>query len=192
MTLFSNLYDTTLRWAGHRLAERYLAAMSFMESSFFPIPVDVMLIPMVVSHPEKSKRLAAIATIMSVLGALFGYAIGMFAFDILEPLIHNLGYASKYEMVVDWFSDWGIWIVLIAGFSPLPYKLFTIAAGALSLALLPFIVGSLIGRGARFFLVAQLVAIFGPRIESTIKKYIEWIGWVTVTLLVIAVWYLKG
>ena len=192
MALFSNLYSITLRWAGHRLAERYLAAMSFMESSFFPIPVDVMLIPMVVSKPEKSKRFAAIATIMSVLGALFGYAIGMFAFDLLEPLIHDLGYDAKYDVVVNWFSEWGIWIVLIAGFSPLPYKLFTVAAGALSLALLPFIIGSLIGRGARFFLVAQLVATFGPRIESTIQKYIEWIGWLTVILLVIVVWYLKG
>ncbi|HBA34896.1 MAG TPA: hypothetical protein DCZ12_12250 [Gammaproteobacteria bacterium] len=192
MTLFTHLYDTTIRWSSHRFAERYLAFLSFIESSFFPIPPDVMLIPMVVAQPKRSIRLAAITTIFSILGAILGYLIGMFAFEMLEPLIYKMGYEHKYETVVSWFDEWGIWVILVAGFSPLPYKMFTIAAGALSLALIPFIIGSLIGRGARFFLVAQLVSAFGPRIEPAIRQYIEWIGWITVLLLVAVVWYLKG
>jgi membrane protein YqaA with SNARE-associated domain len=192
MKLFSKLYNQTLEWAGHRLAERYLAALSFMESSFFPIPPDVMLVPMTVQRPDLSLRFATITTLFSVIGGLFGYLIGYYAFEALTPLLHDWGYWERYQQVVVWFKNWGFWVVFIAGFSPLPYKLFTIAAGALSLALLPFLLASFIGRGARFYLVAQLTARFGPKVEPTIRKYIEWIGWATVGLLAIAVWYLRG
>lgn len=192
MNLFSKLYNMTLDWAGHRLAERYLAGLSFMESSFFPIPPDVMLIPMVVRTPDRSLRLATITTLASVIGGLFGYLIGYFAFEALEPMLMDWGYWDRYQQVVGWFGEWGFWVVFIAGFSPLPYKLFTIAAGALSLALIPFLVASFIGRGARFYLVAYLTSLFGPKVEPVIRRYIEPIGWAAVVLFAGLLWYLRG
>ncbi len=191
MRIFASLYEKVLNWAGHRHAPRYLAGLSFMESSFFPIPPDVMLIPMVVKKPQESYRLAALTTLFSVLGGLFGYLIGYYAFEALEPLLHQYGYWERYQQVNVWFTEWGFWVIFLAGFSPLPYKLFTIAAGALSLALLPFVIASVIGRGARFFLVAQLVAWLGPKIEPMIRKYIEWLGWGLVLLLMVGYLILK-
>lgn len=175
--LFAGLYDRVLRWSGHRHAPRYLAGLSFMESSFFPVPPDVMLIPMVLREPAQSWRLAGLTTLASVVGGLFGYAIGFFAYAAIEPWLQASPYWDAYQQAVVWFGEWGFWVVLIAGFSPIPYKVFTIAAGALAVAIVPFTLASVAGRGARFFLVAQLVAVFGPRVEPTVRKYIEWVGW---------------
>lgn len=192
MNIFGRMYDMVLCWAGHRLAERYLAFLSFIESIFFPIPTDVMLIPMVVSKPSQAMRLATITTAASVVGGVLGYLLGYFAFESLQPYIHNWGYWERYQEVMVWFDQWGLWVIFLAGFSPLPYKLFTIAAGALSLALLPFIIVSFIGRGARFFLVAWLVAKFGPAVEPKVRQYIEWLGWGVVVLAVVAFLILRG
>lgn len=120
-------------------------------------------------------------------GGLFGYAIGHFAFDAIEPWLRQSQYWSSYQVAVVWFRDWGFWAIFVAGFSPIPYKVFSIAAGALSMALLPFALASLIGRGARFFLVAGLMAWGGPRMEATMERYIERIGWASVALVVIGV-----
>lgn len=193
MNLFSRLYDVVLGWAGHRHAVRYLAGLSFVESAFAPVPPpDVMLIPMALRRPSKAMALAGWTTFFSVLGGLAGYLIGYFAFELLEPWLHEFGYWEKYEKVVEWFNKWGFSIVFIAGFSPLPYKLFTIAAGSLKLALIPFLLGSVVGRGARFFLVAYLVSRYGPRVEPVIKKYVEWLGWSVVLLFVLAVIWFRG
>lgn len=186
MRLFGPLYDRVLRWSGHRHAPRYLAALSFSESSFFPIPPDVMLVPMVVSRPERTWWLATLTTVTSVAGALLGYAVGYFALEALLPWIASAGLMHEYEQAVAWFETWGLWVILLAGFSPLPYKVFTLAAGALSLSLLPFLAGSLIGRGARFGLVAGLAGTFGPRIEPVIRRWVEWLGWGVVAAAVIA------
>lgn len=122
-----------------------------------------------------------------MLGGIAGYLLGIWAYEWLGPLIENWGYGDKFEQVKSLFDRWGIWAVLVAGFSPIPYKLFTISAGLLSMAFLPFVIASAIGRGARFFLVAGLVAKAGPRMEPLIIKYIEWLGWLTVVLLIIIV-----
>lgn len=193
MNVFSRLYEMVLRWADHPHAMRYLAGLSFFESAFAPLPPpDVMLIPMTLKQPKKWISLALKTTIFSVLGGLLGYTIGYFAFELLEPLIHEMGYWEKFQKVLEWFKKWGFGIVFIAGFSPLPYKLFTIAAGTLKLSLLPFLLASFIGRGARFFLVALLVMKFGPSVEPTVKKYVEWLGWGTVLLLVLAILLFRG
>jgi membrane protein YqaA with SNARE-associated domain len=186
MAIFSLLYDRVLQWARHRHAPRYLAGLSFAESSFFPIPPDVMLAPMALAHPERAVRLAVITTIASVLGGAFGYLIGYYALEMVEPLLHQAGYYARYQEVTRWFGEWGFWAILIAGFSPIPYKLFTIAAGTLGMALIPFLLASLIGRGARFFLVAMLIAWGGPKIESRLRSYIDLIGWITVIVLIVA------
>lgn len=185
--LFGRLYDRAMALAAHPHAPRYLATLSFAESSFFPVPPDVMLIPMVAARPHKGYHYALITTLASVIGGVFGYLIGYLAFGAIEPWIHELGYGQRYEEVKAAFASWGVWFVLVAGFSPIPYKLFTVTAGALSLALAPFILASFVGRGLRFFLEALLIMYLGPSTIPIVRRYIEWVGWATVLLLVLMV-----
>lgn len=185
MKLFSALYDKVMLWSRHPHAERYLVALSFAESSFFPIPPDVMLAPMTLATPQRGWRLAFATTIASVLGGIAGYAIGWFAFDAIEPFIERAGHAESYQQAVDAFATWGFLAVLIAGFSPIPYKVFTIAAGALQLFLPIFIVASFIGRGSRFFLVAGLLRWGGVRMEQQLKRHVDTLGWLTVGAIVV-------
>ncbi|MDX1348225.1 MAG: YqaA family protein [Thiomicrorhabdus chilensis] len=184
MSLFSSLYDKTLIWAKHPKAPWYLGGMSFAESSFFPIPPDVMLMPMALAKPEKAFRYAWITTIFSLLGGLLGYAIGYWLLEWIWPTIQSIGYEAKYHQIEGFFEQYGVWIVFAAGFSPIPYKLFTVTAGATNMALLPFLFASFIGRGARFFLVAWLMKIGGERYESNIRRWIDWLGWFVVILIV--------
>jgi membrane protein YqaA with SNARE-associated domain len=185
--MFQRLYDQALAWARHRHASRYLFVLSFAESSFFPIPPDVMLAPMSLAQPSKAIRFALITTIASVLGGILGYAIGFFAFDSIAPWLQESRYWEKYLLAKDWFHEWGILAVFIAGFSPIPYKVFTIAAGALAMPFLPFIGASIAGRGARFFLVAILLAWGGERLESMLRTYMDRIGWGVLVLAVLGV-----
>ena len=187
MRLFSPLYARAMQWARHRHAPVYLGTMSFAESSFFPVPPDVMLAPMCVARPERAWRFALLTTVTSVAGGLAGYAIGYFAFEALAPWLQTTKYWTSYQTAVQWFSDYGFWAVFIAGFSPIPYKVFTIAAGALSMALLPFTLASIIGRGARFYLVAGLMKWGGERMEAALHRYVDRIGWATVALAALAI-----
>ena len=187
MKIFEPLYELVLGWSRHRHAERYLAAMSFAESSFFPIPVDVMLAPMCLADRAKAWRFAGIAAGFSVIGGLAGYAIGFWAFDIIEPWLVESRFWDDYEKSRVWLDQYGIWVIFIAGFSPLPYKVFTIAAGVAVMNLPVFILGSIIGRGARFFLVAGLIVWGGDRLEDTLQKHVERIGWTVSALIVIAI-----
>lgn len=187
MKLFQPLYDLALTWSRHKQAEKYLAGLSFSESMFFPIPPDVMLAPMSLSQPDKAWRFALITTITSILGGIAGYALGYFAFDLwILPLINETKYVDKFEHVKQWFNDYGVWIVFLAGFSPIPYKFFTITAGLLQMALLPFFIASLVGRGARFFLVAALMRWGGAAMEAKLREYVEVLGWAVVGLAVVA------
>lgn len=175
-----------LKWAQHKHAEKYLGGLSFSESVIFPIPPDVMLAPMVLSQTDKAWRFATITTIASVLGGILGYALGWFAFEtLIEPMVIEMGYQDKLTLATQWFTEYGVWVVFLAGFSPIPYKVFTITAGFMHMALLPFIVASTIGRGLRFFLVAALMKYGGPMMELKLKKYIEVIGWATVAIAVV-------
>lgn len=191
MKLFTGLYEKVMGWSKHPKALYYLGALSFAESSFFPIPPDVMLAPMSVARPNRAWWFAFITTITSVLGGILGYFIGAFAFEYIDPWLQTSSYLLKFEMAKAWFSEWGVWVVFVAGFSPIPYKLFTVTAGVMSLALIPFIVASFIGRGSRFFLVAGILKYAGPKLEPLVMKYVEWIGWITVLLLVAVVAYFK-
>tara|TARA_B100000795_G_scaffold266438_2_gene249624 strand:- start:164 stop:736 length:573 start_codon:yes stop_codon:yes gene_type:complete len=175
--MLKKLYNKTLSLAGHAKASYYLFVLSIAESSFFPIPPDVMLAPMCLAKPSKAWRFAFIATIGSVLGGILGYLIGKFSFEYVESFIVSFGYMKAYQNAVNWFNDWGFWAILIAGFSPIPYKVFTIAAGVLNMAFLPFVIGSIIGRGSRFYLVAFFVKLFEKRIDFILKKYMNKIGW---------------
>ena len=192
MQIFAPVYDAVIRFSRRKDAPYYLSVLSFVESFILPFPPpDVMLAPMSVAQPRKAMRFASITLFFSVLGGLVGYAIGAFLFDLAEPLIVDWGYQARFDTVMQWFAAWGFWAVLVAGFSPVPYKIFTIAAGVLNLALLPFLLASIIGRGARFFLLAWCLAKFGPSIEARLIRYIEVVGWAVVValLLAIAVYY---
>ena len=191
MKIFGKLYEKVIGWSKHPKASYYLGALSFAESSFFPIPPDVMLAPMSLARPNKAWWFALLTTVTSVLGGILGYFIGAFAFEYIEPWIQSSAYLPKFETAKSWFAEWGVWVVFVAGFSPIPYKLFTVTAGLLSLALIPFIIASFIGRGSRFFLVAGLLKIAGPKLEPMVIKYVEWIGWITVLLLIAFVLYYK-
>jgi len=186
MRIFSRLYDRALVWSRHPHAERYLAAVSFSESSFFPIPPDVLLAPMTLARPRQWLRLAALTTVTSVLGGLLGYLIGFAALEAVTPLLHRVGYWEHFETAHAWFERYGFWAIFAAGFTPIPYKVFTVAAGAAHMALLPFALGSLVGRGARYALVAGLVRWGGAPIEHHIRRYIDGIGWVTLAVLLVA------
>ncbi len=185
MKIFSRLFDRALHWSRHPHAERYLAVVSFTESSFFPVPPDVLLAPMTLARPQRWWRLAALTTVTSVLGGMLGYLIGYVALEAVTPLLHRVGYWGHFETAHDWFERYGFWAIFAAGFTPIPYKVFTIAAGAAHMALLPFAVGSFVGRGARYLLVAGLVRWGGAPIEHHIRRYVDGIGWTTLGILVI-------
>ena len=195
MQLFENIYIRVMQFSRRRYAPYYLSLLSFVESFILPFPPpDVMLAPMALARPDRAMRFAVLTLFFSVLGGLIGYLIGAFLFDQAEPFIVAWGYQARFEKVMTWFDAWGFWAVLVAGFSPVPYKIFTIAAGVLNLALLPFVVASIVGRGARFFLLAWCLAKFGPAIEPKLVRYIEIIGWAIVAALVLAIsiYYLGG
>lgn len=171
MILIRRLYDWTLSLAAHRHAIWWLAAVSFVESSVFPIPPDALLIPMILAAREKAFRYALVCTIASVLGGLAGYGIGFFLFDTVgQPLVALYGAQDALAAVQSDFADNGWWIVLGGGMTPFPYKVVTIASGALSLDPLAFTAASVIGRGVRFFLVAALLWKFGAPIRDFIEK----------------------
>lgn len=187
MKLFATMYDKCMDAAAHKNAPAFLSVLSFAESSFFPIPPDVMLAPMAMRVPNRAFWFAFLTTFFSVLGGLAGYAIGYFAFDLIAAWLETTHYWESYLHARGWFEKWGVWVIFVAGFSPIPYKLFTITAGVMMQPLLPFILASFVGRGSRFFLVAGLLKFVGAKIEPMLKQYIEWLGWLTVLLLVIVI-----
>ncbi len=180
MKLFSSLYGRAMQWARHPRAPWYLGGLSFAESSFFPIPPDVMLAPMALAKPDRAMGYAFLTTVTSVAGGILGYVIGAFFFELIEPLLRDAGYWMKFEQARHWFDDYGFWAILIAGFSPVPYKVFTVAAGAMAMLFLPFVLASFIGRGMRFFLVAGLMKWGGEPMEKKLHTYIDYLGWLTV------------
>ncbi len=165
------LYNWTMRLAAHRGAAWALAVVSFIESSVFPLPPDLLLIPMVLSDRKKAWFYAAICTVASVLGGLLGWVIGAFLFEVIaEPILAFYGYAEKFDDFAARYNEWGAWIVFIAGVTPFPYKVITIASGATGLSLPIFMVASVLARGLRFFVVAGLLYFFGPPIRAFIEK----------------------
>jgi membrane protein YqaA with SNARE-associated domain len=186
MKIFSQFYARVLVWAKYRHASWYLAGLSFAESSFFPVPPDIMLVPMALAQRNKAWWFASITTIASVIGGMLGYTIGFYAFETIEPWLQQLGYMDAYLQARDWFDHWGILAVFLAGFTPIPYKIFTISAGVVSMAVIPFIAASLIGRGSRFFLLAAVIYFGGERMERYLFRYMDRIGWLVVLMLIVA------
>ena len=193
ISVFTPIYDRVLNWAAHRHASYYLSGLSFIESFFFPIPPDVMLAPMTLARPNRWFFYAALTTGSSVLGGIAGYVIGYYGFGLVQPWIIEFGYQARFEQAQNWFTQWGFWVVLIAGFSPIPYKVFTIAAGTLSLFLPAFIMASLVGRGLRFFMLSGLIRLGGERMSNKLRSWVEVLGWLTVGILLVSlIWWYQG
>ncbi len=184
--MWSKLYDWVLSLAAHRHAPYWLGGLSVAESSFFPLPVDILLAPMVMARPKRAWFYAGLTTAASVFGGVIGFFIGVWLLDAVLPLLQQWGYADAYATANAWFLQWGFWAVFLAGFTPIPYKVFTIAAGAAGMFLPVFIAASVVGRGARFFLVALLVSWGGPKVEPHLKRYMDQIAWSTLAVLLVA------
>jgi membrane protein YqaA with SNARE-associated domain len=178
-------YDWMMRAARHDGAPQALFWVSFIESSFFPIPPDVMLVPMVLANRAKAWTFATIATVGSVIGGAFGYAIGYFLFEQVGlPILTFYGKAESFSQFAAWFNEWSVWIIVIKGMTPFPYKVLTITAGATHMPLLSFMAASVVARAMRFFLVAGLLYFFGEPIREFIEKRLSLVTTVFVVLLV--------
>jgi membrane protein YqaA with SNARE-associated domain len=192
--MMRRVYDWTMRTASHRKAPQALFWVAFVESSVFPIPPDVMLIPMVVAKRAKAWLYATICTVGSVLGGIVGYAIGYYLYETVgQWLINVYGLAAQFEAYRAAYNEWGLWIILIKGFTPIPYKLVTIASGAAAFDFWVFVAASVATRGARFFLVSALLYWFGEPIREFIERRLTLLTTAFVVLLVggfIAVKYL--
>jgi membrane protein YqaA with SNARE-associated domain len=174
--MLRRLYEWVMRMAESPQALRWLGVISFAESSFFPIPPDAMLVPMVLARPRDAWRIAAVCSITSVIGGFFGYAIGYYLFEAIgQPIVNFYGYQAAFDRFRDEFQHWGLWIILIKGLTPIPYKIVTIASGVAHFDLVVFGLASLATRAARFFLVAALLKIFGPAIRVFIERYLTWV-----------------
>jgi membrane protein YqaA with SNARE-associated domain len=169
--MLRSTYDWVMGLAARKDAIWVLAAIAYIESSVFPIPPDVLLIPMVLAARDRAWRYAAVCTIASVLGGMLGYAIGMFLFESAgQPLLEFYGYADKFDDFRGRYNEWGAWIVFIAGLTPFPYKVITIASGVAELDLAVFTIASVLARGLRFFIVAALLWWLGPPVREFIEK----------------------
>ena len=183
--LLRKLYDWVLSWAHKKYSSFALFILAFAESSFFPIPPDVLQIALSVSKPKKSFFYALVSSVGSVLGGIFGYFIGLFLFDSIGNLIINaLGYQSQFQSVGNLYKSYAFLAILTAAFTPIPYKVFTIAAGFWQVSLISLIAASIIGRSARFFLVGSLIYFFGPKIKEFIDKYFNLLTTIFFILLV--------
>ncbi|MGO3892177.1 MAG: YqaA family protein [Paenalcaligenes sp.] len=186
MKIFSPLYARAMTWSRDPKAPFILGTLSFFESIFFPVPPDVMLAPMCMATPKRAWWFALLTTLASVIGGILGYLIGYYAFSSIQTWLESSSYWPAYQTAIAWFKDYGFWAIFVAGFSPIPFKVFTIAGGAMAMSFAPFILASLIGRGMRFFLVAGLLAWGGPRMEGLLHRYVDRLGWATVVIVVLA------
>lgn len=187
MKIFTPMYDKALVWSKHPRAPFILSVISFAESIIFPVPVDVMLAPMALGQPKRAYYFALLATIFSVLGGVAGYWLGMLAYEpLVQPALETLGYQHHFDRAQAWFENWGFWVVFLAGFSPIPFKVFTVAAGVMAVAFWPFVLAAVISRGLRFFLVAFLMKVGGPIMDKHLRNHMDTIGWGMVVAAVIA------
>jgi membrane protein YqaA with SNARE-associated domain len=181
--MIKRLYDWTMSWADHPRALWVLAFVSFIESSVFPIPPDVLMIPMILAAPRRAWLIAGVALIFSVLGGLLGYLIGAIAFETIgQPILAALGKTDAMQAFNTRFNDFGFWTVLTAGITPFPFKVITIMSGVSGLSLSTFIVTSIVARGLRFFLVAALLWKLGIPVRAFIERRL---GWMFLLFLVI-------
>jgi len=191
------LYERTLVWARHRRAPALLTGLSFAEAVVFPVPPEVMLAPMALAQPRRAFWFATLSLLGSLVGAVVGYALGHFAYELVKPLFEALGWIDRIDAQVAYLrevaaqSPWkAFWILVIAGFTPIPLKIFTWAAGVVGVPMLPFLASMAVGRGKRVYLIALAIRLGGARAEAALRRYIEPIGWAAMLMLVAALGWL--
>ncbi|WP_369975526.1 YqaA family protein [Xanthomonas bundabergensis] len=194
MKIFGPLYERAIAWSRHRRAPTFLAGLSFAEAIVFPVPPEVMLAPMSLAQPRRALWFATLSLMGSLAGALVGYMLGHFAFAAVQPLIEWLGWTQKIDAQVSHLrevvaeSPWrAFWLLVLAGFTPIPLKIFTWASGIVGIPLLPFLASMLVGRGKRVYLVAGAIRLGGPRAEAALRRWIEPLGWVAMAILALLV-----
>ncbi len=197
MKIFAPLYERMLSWAQHRRAPQLLAALSFFEAIIFPVPPEAMLAPMCLAQPRRGFWFATLSLAGSLAGALVGYALGHYVYELVKPLLTMVGYLDEFESGIEFVRDelahspWAVfWALVLAGFSPIPLKVFTWASGVVGVPLLPFMAAMFVGRGKRVFLVALAIRIGGERAERALYRYIEPIGWAALVLLLAGAGYI--
>jgi len=197
MKLFGPLYERALAWSRHPRAPLSLTMLSLFEAVFFPVAPEVMLAPMCLSQPRRGFWFAFLSLCGSLVGAVIGYALGHYAFELLRPALDSMGWLEHIDKQVAWLrgiaeqSPWkAFWVLVLAGFAPIPLKFFTWASGIVGVPLLPFMASMAVGRGKRVFLVAGAIRIGGERAEATLRRYIEPIGWAALALIAGAIGYL--
>ena len=197
MRVFAALYRRVLGWSRHPHAERYLAGLSLVEAFAFPVAPELMLAPMCLAQPRRGLRYASVSLAFSLIGSLIGYALGHYAFDALQPLLLRLGWMAPIERLVGELRvdvaqhPWtAFWLLVLAGFTPLPLKLFTWASGIVGVPLLAFFASMAVGRGKRVYLLAALLRWLGPRAERFLARWVEWLGWGAIgALALIGTWF---
>ena len=183
--LTRRIYDHTLNLASRKNALTWLFVISFIESSFFPIPPDIMIIPMVLATPKEAYKIAGVATVASVLGGYFGYFIGVYGFELIaRPLLEFYGYMKQFGEFENYYHEYGAWIVFGAGITPFPYKIITIASGVVRLDLVVFTIASVIARGMRFYFIAWLLKRFGEPMKVFIEKNLNLLSILFLLLLI--------
>ncbi|MCC4595102.1 DedA family protein [Xanthomonas campestris pv. phormiicola] len=194
MKIFGPLYERAIGWSRHRRAPAFLTGLSFAEAIVFPVPPEVMLAPMSLAQPRRALWFATLSLMGSLAGALVGYMLGHFAFAAVQPLIEWLGWTQKIDAQVSHLrevvaeSPWrAFWLLVLAGFTPIPLKIFTWASGIVGIPLLPFLASMLVGRGKRVYLVAGAIRLGGPRAEAALRRWIEPLGWVAMAILALLV-----
>ena len=195
MRLFKPLYEFALRLARHPRAEYYLAGISFVEAFIFPVAPEIMLAPMTIAKPKRWARYATVSLCASMLGSFVGYALGHFAFQLARPLFEDLGWMPTLNDITAQLHGQSAWktfgLLVLAGFIPIPLKIFTWASGIVSVPIPAFVAGMLIGRGKRVFAVCGVIRLGGERAEMVLHRWIEWIGWAVLVVIVALVVYLK-
>ena len=192
MTLFEPIYHRMMVWARHRHAPALLSLFSAAEAVFFPVPPEVMLAPMCLAQPRRAFTFASLSLAGSMVGAVIGYVLGHFAYELLIPVFESLGWLEKIDAQVTRLreiaaqSPWqAFWLLVLAGFTPIPLKIFTWAAGIVGVPFLPFLASMFIGRGKRVYLLAGAIRLGGERAERMLAQYIEQIGWFMTGILVL-------
>jgi len=183
--IFAGLYKRAMRWAEHPRREQYLIGVGLFESFLLPLPTALLMVPMVLATPDKTFRIATITTIVSVFGAVVGYLLGWGAMSVIEPWVTQMGWQAPLNLARIEFAQYGVLAVGIGAFTLAPFKIFTLAAGMLSMSFVPFLLVALVGRAAHFYMIGYLTAWAGPKMEPVVHKYIEWLGWAIIVLTVI-------
>lgn len=197
MKIFAPMYQRAIAWSKHPRAPAFLTGLSFVEAIFFPVPPEVMLAPMSLAQPRRALWFAMLSLVGSVCGAVIGYLLGHYAFEIMRPLFEWLGMMEGIQSGIDTIkakmieSPWAVfWLLVAGGFAPIPMKVFTWASGVVGVPWLPYLAAMAIGRAKRVFLVAIAIRLGGERAERALHRYIEPIGWAASAVLLVAISYL--